>query len=128
MEITIKLTAPPELCEALDALAKLIGSTVGIKPEAEHAQTSAQAPAPMTPVTQNPIAPIAPSAPAVPVVSAPGYTIDQLATAGAALVDAGKMEQLLALLARYNVAAVTQLQPNQFGAFATELRALGAQI
>lgn len=133
MEITIKLTAPPELCEALDALAKLIGSTVGNKPEAEHAQTSAQAPASMTAVTpaQNPMpaaVPIAPPASAVPVASAPSYTIDQLATAGAALVDAGKMEQLLALLARYNVAAVTQLQPNQFGAFATELRALGAQI
>ena len=36
--------------------------------------------------------------------------------------------QLLELLGRYGVQAVTQLQPEQYGAFATELRALGAQI
>jgi len=66
-------------------------------------------------------------APAVP-VTAPTYTLDQIAKAGANLVDAGKMEQLLALLTKYGVQAVTQLTPDQYGAFATELRALGAQI
>ena len=65
---------------------------------------------------------------AVPVAGAPAYTLDQLAKAGAALVDAGKMESLMALLAKYGVQAVTQLPPAQYGAFATELRALGAQI
>lgn len=81
------------------------------------------APAP----TEQPAAPVAQAPAAVP-VTAPTYTLDQIARAGASLVDAGKMEQLLALLARYGVAAVTQLQPDQFGVFATELRALGAQI
>jgi hypothetical protein len=38
------------------------------------------------------------------------------------------MQQLLELLGRYGVQAVTQLKPEQYGAFATELRALGAQI
>ena len=38
------------------------------------------------------------------------------------------MQQLLELLGRHGVQAVTQLQPEQYGAFATELRALGAQI
>ena len=66
-------------------------------------------------------------APAVP-VTAPTYTLDQISRAGAALVDAGKMDALLGLLAKFGVAAVTQLQPDQFGVFATELRALGAQI
>ena len=61
-------------------------------------------------------------------VTAPTYTLDQIAKAGANLVDAGKMEQLLALLTKYGVQAVTQLTPDQYGAFATELRALGAQI
>lgn len=65
---------------------------------------------------------------AVPVATAPTYDIDQIATAGAALVNAGKMEQLLALLAKYGVAAVTQLKSEQYGGFVTELRALGAQI
>lgn len=84
--------------------------------------------APTAPVpTEQPAAPVAQAPAAVP-VTAPTYTLDQIARAGASLVDAGKMEQLHALLARYGVAAVTQLQPEQFGVFATELRALGAQI
>ena len=67
-------------------------------------------------------------APAVPVTTAPAYTLDQISRAGASLVDAGKMQQLLELLGRYGVQAVTQLQPEQYGTFAAELRALGAQI
>ena len=63
-----------------------------------------------------------------PLTGAPTYTLDQISRAGASLVDAGKMQQLLELLGRYGVQAVTQLQPEQYGAFATELRALGAQI
>lgn len=68
------------------------------------------------------------TAPAVPVTAAPAYDLDTISKAGAALVDAGKMEALLALLGRYGVAAVTQLKPEQYGGFVTELRALGAQI
>ena len=66
--------------------------------------------------------------PAIPVTTAQTYTLDQISRAGASLVDAGKMQQLLELLSRYGVQAVTQLQPEQYGAFATELRGLGAQI
>lgn len=83
------------------------------------------APAPAAPAQT--AAPTNP-APAVPVTTAPTYTLDQIAKAGASLVDAGKMEQLLALLAKYGVQAVTQLQPDQYGVFATELRTLGAQL
>ena len=68
-------------------------------------------------------------APTVPVAGAPpSHPLDQISRAGASLVDAGKMQHLLELLGRYGVQAVTQLQPEQYGAFATELRALGAQI
>lgn len=89
----------------------------------------APAAAPVPPVAA-PVAPPAPApaAPSVPVGGAPTYTLDQIAKAGASLVDAGKMEPLLALLSRYGVQAVTQLAPEHYGAFATELRALGAQI
>lgn len=85
------------------------------------------APAPAAVPTAPSVAPVTPAAPAVP-VTAPTYTLDQIAKAGASLVDAGKMEQLLGLLTKYGVQAVTQLNPDQYGAFATELRALGAQI
>lgn len=67
-------------------------------------------------------------APVVPVTAASTYTLDQIATAGAALVNAGKMEQLLALLGKYGIQAITQLKAEQFGPFVTELRGLGAQI
>lgn len=84
--------------------------------------------APAAPPAAPPAPAPAPAAPAVPVTTAPTYTLDQIAKAGASLVDAGKMEPLLALLSRYGVQAVTQLAPEHYGAFATELRALGAQI
>ena len=97
------------------------------------APVAAPSPSP-TPVTNAPTAgptsaaPGNTPAPAVPVAGAPTYTLDQISRAGASLVDAGKMQQLLELLGRYGVQAVTQLKPEQYGAFATELRALGAQI
>ena len=101
-------------------------------------QTPGPAPAPVTPPPA-PAAPVTPpspapapapqtAAPVMPVAGAPTYTLDQISKAGAALVDAGKMEPLLALLTKYGVQAITQLQPAQYGVFATELRALGAQI
>lgn len=55
-------------------------------------------------------------------------TMDDLGRAGATLIDAGKMSQLIALLGKYGVQAVTQLQPAQFAPFADELRALGAKF
>lgn len=82
----------------------------------------------LTPDVPMPVAnyPTAPAA--VPVTTTQTYTLDQISRAGASLVDTGKMQQLLELLSRYGVQAVTQLQPEQYGAFATELRGLGAQI
>lgn len=100
------------------------------------APATGPAPAPVTPAPAAPVTPPAPApapapqtaAPVMPVAGAPTYTLDQISKAGAALVDAGKMEPLLALLTKYGVQAITQLQPAQYGVFATELRALGAQI
>lgn len=144
MEMKIKIDVP-ELVAAVEKLAAAIDKTAlsitvpnegtlnfnmpaGNTPVApapvQTAPTPAPAPTP-TPVTPMPTA-AAPTS-AVP-VTAPTYTLDQIAKAGANLVDAGKMEQLLALLTKYGVQAVTQLTPDQYGAFATELRALGAQI
>lgn len=138
MEMKIKIDVP-ELVAAVEKLAAAIDKTalnitvpnegtLNFNIPAGNAPVAAPAPAPTPaapPVTPMPTA--AAPAPAVP-VTAPTYTLDQIAKAGANLVDAGKMEQLLALLTKYGVQAVTQLTPDQYGAFATELRALGAQI
>lgn len=87
------------------------------------------APALVTPAPVAAPAPVAPAAvPAAVPTAAPTYTLDALARAGAALAQAGKMQEALALLAKYGVQTVNQLKPEQYGAFATELRALGAQI
>lgn len=66
-------------------------------------------------------------APAVP-TSAPQYTLDMIATAGSALIDAGKMDQLMQLLGKFGVASLTELAPESYGAIANELRAMGAAI
>lgn len=100
-------------------------TVVPTQPTPAPVATPTPAPAPVAPAQT--AAPTNP-APAVPVTTAPTYTLDQIAKAGASLVDAGKMEQLLALLAKYGVQAVTQLQSDQYGVFATELRTLGAQL
>ena len=115
-----------------------------VVPAAVMPPVSTPAPVPSTPAPQQfaPATPMAPtptavpvaapvSAPmlaAVPVATAPGYTLDQLGKAGAALVDAGKRDQLIALLQRRGIQTLSQLDPSQYGVFATELRGLGAQI
>ena len=74
--------------------------------------------------------PAEPEAPKAPVAPAPTYTLEQVSRAGAELIsaDSGKLPQLRELLQKYGVPAVSELQHDQLGSFATELRALGAQI
>ena len=48
--------------------------------------------------------------------------------AGSTLMDAGKINDLMNLLHTFGVQAVMDLKPEQLGAFATEMRALGATI
>ncbi len=157
LEVKIKIEADAAVLKAIDKLTTALEkSAVNISvPRDTPAPVAPVTPAPVPPVTTPPAtvvptqstpapvatptpapAPAAPAqtvaptnpAPTVPVTTAPTYTLDQIAKAGASLVDAGKMEQLLALLAKYGVQAVTQLQPDQYGVFATELRTLGAQL
>lgn len=99
---------------------------LGAPLSATPAQTAAQV-APTVPVAQP--APVANTAPAPTVpTSAPQYTLDMIATAGSALIDAGKMDQLMQLLGKFGVASLTELAPESYGAVAGELRALGATI
>ena len=82
--------------------------------------------APMQATIQEPVpAPVQMPEPA----PAPVITLDTISRAGAALVDQGKMEDVLNLLkGKYSVMAVTQLRPDQYAGFAEDLRAMGAQI
>ena len=80
-----------------------------VQQTATQAQTATTAPAPV----QTQAAPI---------------TLDAISRAGAALVDQGKMQQIMALLGKYGVQAITQLNASAYEAFAADLRALGAAI
>lgn len=142
MKITI---AAPDLAAAINNLAVALanGNTVPAeKPAKAEKQTEAkdaaqQAPvnpmqatgAPLSATPAQTVVPVAnaPVASAVP-TGAPTYTLDMIARAGAALVDAGKMDALCGLLAKYGVEALTALDPARYGNFANDLRALGAQI
>lgn len=141
---TVTIQAP-ELAGAIAALAAALQSAMPMRSNAETLPlpaTPAMAPAPM-PQPEAPQAPVAPPPvqqaapapavpvappPSVPVAAAPTYNRDQIMTAGAALIDAGKINELMGLLNAFGVQAVTQLKQEQLGAFATELRKLGAQI
>jgi len=93
-----------------------------------QAVPTAQASAPAVPVqAPQPTTP-SPQLATPPVAAAPAYTFEQLGVAGSALVDAGKMDALNDLLARYGCQRLRDLSPAQYGAFATEMRQLGAQI
>lgn len=143
-EVKITITAP-ELANAINNLAAALAGKTSLDNPDKSVQTEQNV------MQYNPVTPVAPvSAPAqvtnivtppapspasaaqtpantVP-TGAPQYTMDMLAVAGTALIDAGRMGELCGLLAKYRVESVTALNPAQYGAFATDLRALGAQI
>ena len=131
LEARITIEAP-ELANAINNLAAALG---GVKTAPVPQSTPVQA-------TQAPVAPPAPMpgpapvanapvnypAPNVPLAQPPKYTVDQIMAAGATLMDAGKVNELMNLLHSFGVQAVLDLKPEQLGAFATALRELGAQI
>ncbi len=87
----------------------------------------AQTVAPAAPVSPPAPMPAAPSAPVAP-TSAPQYTFDMLFSATAQLMVQGKGAQLQQLLTKYGVQRLPDLPREQYGAFATDLRALGVRI
>lgn len=145
LEMKIQLSATEELIAAMKNLTAALNGE-NLKPAAKAGASAASAPiaqpaTPMAPVNPTPAQVTQPTAapatmptiaettaaPAVP-TSAPQYTLDMIATAGSALIDAGKMDQLMGLLGKFGVASLTELAPESYGAVANELRALGAAI
>ena len=134
MKLTIEA---PELANALNNLAAALGArpfpTAQQAPAAASTQPQPvvpqQAPAPVAPIpapatTAQPNTPVA----GVPLAQPPKYTVDQIMAAGAQLMDAGKVNDLMNLLHSFGVQAVMDLKPEQLGAFATALRDMGAKI
>ena len=115
-----KITAAvPTAPAAPTAPAVPIAPTVSTAPVAPAAPTASAVPT----------APVVPAAPAAQVpTTAVTYTPDDLARAAMALMDSGKQQELIALLGQFGVVAIPELRPEQYGAFATALRGMGAQI
>ena len=86
------------------------------------------APAPIPPNPAQAMPPVQPAAPQGVPTQTPQYTLENLAQAAVQLQDAGRTPDLITLLQKYGVQSMTQLDPSVFGAFATDLRGLGAQI
>ena len=85
---------------------------------------------PVAPVTPAPVqvAPVTPVAPAPVQVTAPSYTKEELLRAAASLRTLGKVNELIALNSQFGLKCLTDIMPEQFGAYATALRGLGVSI
>ena len=133
LEAKITIEAP-ELTAAINNLALAIRDSRPKMPQVpdnvvpmaqpQQAPTVQQAVPQQTPVMQAPVTPTNP----VPTAPAPQYTKEQIMAAGATLMDAGRINDLYALLHSFGVQAVMDLKPDQLGPFATALRELGAKI
>lgn len=143
----IKVTVEvPGLPEALTALASALskGQPAAFFPQdaastanadkpaeaAQKAQENPTAPAVTSSTSANAEAVSAAQTGPATAASSPSkaYSLDDLSRAGAALIDQGKMPQLLELLKKYGVQAVTQLDPGTYLAFVEEMKALGAKL
>lgn len=114
--VSATAAAPPTVRPATPIPAAMTAPTA--QPVVPAVPVSAPVPAP---------APTTPAAPVAP-TSAPQYTFDMLFNATAQLMNQNKGAQLQQLLAKYNVQRLPDLPREQYGAFATDLRALGVRI
>ncbi len=143
-EVTINIPGLKELSEALSQMASVMGGrsmlpenkAVMQAPAQEISCNTAEQVKPnQAPVQPDPIqstvvqspTPTIPAQTAVP-TSAPSYTRDDLSRAAMQLMDKGLQMQLMGLIQSFGVASLMELPPDQYGAFATGLRGLGAQI
>ena len=130
----------PDLAKAISALAAALCKETTINLSAPviapiPVQT-APVQAPTAPAAPVPVAAAPIAAPAVvpaPVpmlvpTTAPTYSLEQLAVAATPICDAGRRQEMVNLLGSFGVSALTQLSKEQYGAFATALRGMGAKI
>jgi hypothetical protein len=135
MQINLTLTVSPDQAQLFfKQIATILSSSPSAPDDIETrvAENLAQAQglpvAPGTlPAQPEPVSPQASTTAPLPTTEQ-SYTQDQLALAAAQILDAGRQTELIQLLGNFGVQAVTQLPPEQYGAFATSLRGMGARI
>lgn len=142
MTVSVNITGLEPIAAAINSLTQAMGAkgvTVAVGDSRQEASQSVADPALALSPAAVPAAPAPGSVPAAPPSAVPAvqqavptsttaYTADDLAKAAISLMDAGRQNELIALLQQFGVAAVPNLLPAQYGAFATALRGMGAQI
>lgn len=137
LDVNIHLPAAVlDFLERLSTGHAVSGRTVQAAPVPAPAAQPSPAPVPVTPVpVAQPVAapaPVAQPAPAPAPAAAPttarAFRFEDIQLAATSLCDTGKRAEVLALLAKYGIQALSALPAEQYGAFATELRGLGAKI
>ena len=127
MTMTVTFNSFDEMVDFARSLTGQVhGTAVQPVPVQETSQTSVPTASVPTAPAAVPTAPVTP-APAVP-TSAHTYTPDELAKAAMPLMDAGKQQELIGLVHQFGASSIPELRPEQYGAFATALRGMGAQI
>lgn len=152
LNINIKLTCDDYMVRLADAVVRSLDAIDGaVAPMAKAPETKpgiAPAPAaqpqqatpkaadtqqtgalfPPAPAVQPAAAQPAQPAPVVPTAPARTYSLNDLLTAAAPLMDQGKFQELSALTAKYGVKSFTDIPEDQYGNVAVDLRALGAAL
>lgn len=106
----------PENISNSDAVNQFIN---GQAPTAPPAQPQT----PQAPPTQDPQ-----SVPTTAPTTAPSYDVQKLAVAAMQLKDAGRIGEIQELIAKYGVATIMQLKPEQYDAFAQDLISKGVKF
>lgn len=136
LNLTLTITAAPELLAAISNFSNAItASKVVSVPQNNSDFNPSKEQMAATYQQQNPSAlqsiqsqQSLPTQGATVPTTAQTYTMEQLAVAATQIVDAGRRIELVGLLNSFGVQALTALPKDQYGAFATQLRALGAKI
>ncbi|MEE1463616.1 MAG: hypothetical protein UF444_13180 [Ruthenibacterium lactatiformans] len=137
LDVNIHLPAAVlDFLERLSTGHAVSGRTVQAAPVPAPAAQPSPAPVPVTPVpvaqpaaAPAPVAqPVPAPAPAAAPTTARAFRFEDIQLAATSLCDTGKRAEVLALLAKYGIQALSALPAEQYGAFATELRGLGAKI
>lgn len=115
LEITVHCPELETLAYALRG-AKVLPDLTPAAPEPEPVTVEPDPPT----MNPEPPAPVAPPAPA--------YDKETLVRAAAELMDQGRQQDLLQLLARFNVPSMMALDPSQFAEFGAALKEIGGKL
>ena len=112
---TVETKDKPPVQQAAPAMTQPVQQVAPATPQ--PVQTQQMAPVTPPPVQQAPVQ-----------TAAPSYSADDLARAAMTLMDSGRQGDLINLLAQFGTDTLIRLPQEQYGAFATALRGLGAPI